>query len=115
MCARIGVAGLVVALIAVSCSTEPVYTDRDISDVMLTWVNTTGLIQQDPDVWAERLDRICEIDTASDEASVELTNLANTFIQEDAELSTRADGRLPEPAEAAEVLWISARSPTCRK
>lgn len=107
---------LLVVTVAVSgCSPAPRWTDQEISDVALTWVYGVGLNQRDPDVWAKRLDQICEIGDAPGEAMVRMTDLAARFIEEDADVSIWSDGRLPEPAEAAQQLLMIAASPTCKK
>lgn len=94
-------------------SADSPWTDQQLSDAAITWVNQIGLNQSDPDVWRSRLDRICDIGPTTVDADTAMSRLAGEFIAEDAGLSVRADGELPTSAEAVDSLWTIAISPAC--
>lgn len=110
---RIAAVAMAVAVTATACSLGSEWTDREVQDAALTWMNLQGLNETDPDVWSGRLDRICEIGYAPGQAMQDMTELAGEFITEDADVNIRADGSLPTAEEAVESLLIIARSPTC--
>ena len=76
-----------------------------VEDVLLSWVNQTGLGQVDPIVWTRRLDRACAEGVWHDDIA---RQLANEFIAEDLPLTLRDDGAVPNSGEAAQALWIMA-------
>ncbi len=59
---------VVMVVVITACSSGSDWTDREVQDATLIWANQTGLNQQDPDVWWDRLDRICEIGYAPGQA-----------------------------------------------
>ncbi len=89
------------------------WTDQEVSDAISIWVNQLGLNQDDPEIWKNRLSRICGTGDAAGQRTGEMNNIAAEFVAEDADVSVRADGQLPTAEEAAESLWIIASSPTC--
>ena len=76
-----------------------------VEDVLLDWVNQTGLGQVDPIVWTRRLDRACAEGVWQDDVA---RRLANEFIAEDLPLTLRDEGAVPNIDEAAQALWIMA-------
>ncbi len=76
-----------------------------VEDVLLNWVNQTGLGQVDPDVWTRRLDRACAEGVWEDDVA---RRLAAEFITEDLPYSMRDDGTTPPIGEAAQALWLMA-------
>lgn len=101
---------VLVALVitTVGCSSDSPYTDKQLTDVGLTWLNDLGLNQTSPSIWGERLDLIC---TASDES--ELITLADRFVTEDLSVSVRGqpggDGSRPTNEQAADTLALLRR------
>ncbi len=93
--------------------TSSPWTDEDVMNAMGIWVNQLGLIRDDPDVWRDRLTEICTAGNAVGETTGELGDLALRYIEEDAEVSVRADGTLPHVEEAIIALRQIADSPTC--
>ena len=103
-CTEIGILLLIVVPLA-ACSGSSDWSDQDISNAAITWVNQLGLNQPDEEVWSDRLDTICTDDP-------DLLALAERYIAEDAESSVRSDGELPTPEEGRASLDI-IRLQTC--
>lgn len=101
---------IVGALLAVTpltgCRDSPNWTDRDLFNAGITWVNQTGLNQTAEDVWSERLDALCATDP-------DFAGLADQYVAEDAEYSVRSDGTLPSTEDASDSLLTIQRQ-TCR-
>lgn len=96
-------------VLATGCSSSSDWSDQDISNAVSVWINSLGLNQFDEDVWSDRLDAICATDS-------DLLDLAEQYVAEDAEHSVRADGRLPPPEEAEQILDIIRRqTQTCER
>ncbi|MEN8235196.1 MAG: hypothetical protein ABFR89_09775 [Actinomycetota bacterium] len=93
--------------------TSSPWTDEDVMNAMGNWVNQLGLARDDPDVWSDRLHEICAVWNTTEDTTVELGDLALRYIEEDAEVSIRADGTLPHVEEGATALLQIADSPTC--
>ncbi len=85
--------------------------DTRLSNAAVVWVNQTGLIQDDSDVWEARLRLICDLGYDPSPSSTPMLDLASQFIDQDADLSARSDGSLPSPEEAAETLWMIVADP----
>ncbi len=113
MCLGLLAIVLAAAVIGAGCSSASEWTEQEVLDATLIWVNQTGLNQRDPDVWSDRLDRICEIGYTPGQAMRDMTELAGEFVAEDADVSMRSDGTLPTAEEAVRSLWTIAHSPTC--
>jgi len=90
------------------CGSSSSWEDRNLSDAIGIWVNSVGLNQMDTDVWRSRLDDICASNT-------DLRELADVYIQQDAHLSVRSDGSLPDRADGSEVLAQIRRAPWCER
>lgn len=102
-----------IVVAACSSSDGDAWTDPALSDAAEIWVNQLGLNQEDPDVWQDRLDRICAIWDIPGGDIDGMVRLAGEFVEEDMESSVRSDGTLPTREEAAQSLWVIADSPTC--
>jgi len=83
----------------------------EISDEQLTvqagtWVNSLGLMQNDPGVWRERIERACIEGVWDRDAAMQL---AEEFIEEDLATSVRAQGSgPPSVVDGARALWTMA-------
>ncbi len=102
--ARIVSVLLVVVLLA-GCDSPSDWSDLDVSNAAITWVNETGLKQMNEGVWRDRLDEVCAVDP-------DYLGLAEQYIAEDAEHSIRSDGTLPPPKEVRRSLY-GIRLQTC--
>ncbi len=99
------VSGLLVVVLLASCDSSSNWTDQDVSNAAITWVNETGLKQMDEGVWSDRLDDVCATDP-------DYFGLAERYIAEDAERSIRSDETLPSPEEVRRSLY-GIRLQTC--
>ena len=99
------VSALLVVVLVAACDSPSNWSDLDISNAAITWVNETGLKQMDEGVWNDRLDDVCAIDP-------DYFGLAERYIAEDAEHSIRSDGTLPTIKEVRRSLY-GIRLQTC--
>ncbi len=103
--ARIVSVLLVVTVLLSGCDSSTDWSELDISNAAIVWVNETGLNQTDEDVWSDRLDEVCADDP-------DYSSLAEQYIAEDAEYSIRSDGDLPTIKKAQRSLY-GIRLQTC--
>jgi hypothetical protein len=100
---RIAAAILIVTVCA--CASPPTWSEKAIQDAAIVWFNETGLKQMDEDVWNDRLDALCANDP-------DYFGLAEQYVAEDAPLSSRSDGSLPDIKKAYRSLY-GIRLQTC--
>lgn len=87
------------------------WSGQDVADARAVWVNQLGLNRRDPGVWVARLNEICPAGRAVGMALME--SLAERYLAEDAEVSARADGTMPQFEEVMATLRQIADSPIC--
>lgn len=79
-------------------------TDEELRPAVVTWVNGTGLVEDDPAVWRQRLTEACDQGVWEDDVA---ERLADRYVDEDLDVAMEgvSDGReLRE--RAAQTLWI---------
>jgi hypothetical protein len=90
------------------CSETPLLdvTDEELRPAVVTWVNQTGLVEDDADVWRQRLTEACDQGIWDDEVAMEL---ADRYVDEDLDVAMEgvSDGTQLR-ARAAQALWIMA-------
>ncbi len=84
-------------VLVAGCSSSSDWSDQDISNAAIVWLNQLGLNQVDEEVWSDRLDDICAAD--ADNAI-----LGEQYMAEDAEYSVRSDGMMPALGEVVVTL-----------
>jgi len=98
---------LSMVVLAAGCSSASDWSDQDISNAAIVWVNQLGLNQTNEDLWSDRLDAICT-------AEANNLSLAEQYVADDAEYSVRSDGTLPASEEAERSL-DTIRLQTCER
>jgi hypothetical protein len=81
-------------------------TDEELGPAVVTWVNQTGLVEDDADVWRQRLTDACDQGVWDDGVA---ERLADRYVTEDLDVAMEgvSDGEELR-ARAAEALWIMA-------
>ena len=98
--------GLVTPLAACSGGASLDVTDEELRPAVLTWVNTTGLVKEDADLWRERLTEACDQGVWDDEVA---ERLIHRYVDEDLDAAMEGVSDSEELRErAAQALWIMA-------
>ena len=79
-------------------------TDEVLRPAVVTWVNGTGLVEDDPAVWRQRLTAACDQGVWEDDVA---ERLADRYVDEDLDVAMESVSDGPELRErAAQTLWI---------
>jgi hypothetical protein len=103
-----GIACVLLVVVVSACS-EPAtleVTDEELRPVVVTWVNSTGLVEDDADVWRQRLTEACDQGVWDDEVAAQL---ADRYVDDDLDVAMEGVSDGDElRARAAQALWIMA-------
>lgn len=98
--------GLLAVVTACSRGTSLDVTDEELRPVALTWVNGTGLVRDDAEVWRVRLGEACAQGVRQEDVAVRLADL---YVGRDIAVAMEGVEDGPELRErAAQALWIMA-------
>ena len=81
-------------------------TDEELRPAVVTWVNQTGLVEDDSAVWRERLSEACDQGVWDDDVA---GHLADRYVDDDLDLAMEGVSDSNDlRARAAQALWIMA-------
>ncbi len=99
-------AGLLAIVAACSGSAALDVTDEQLRPAVVTWVNTTGLVEDDADLWRQRLAEACDQGVWDDDIA---GRLADRYVDEDLDVAMEGVTEGEELRHrAAQALWIMA-------
>lgn len=97
-----------VLVIATACSqgSSLDVTDEELRPAVGTWVNTTGLLEDDADLWRQRLSEACDQGVWDDDIA---GRLADRYVDDDLDAAMEGVSDSEElRGRAAQALWIMA-------
>lgn len=98
---------VLLAVVSGCSETTPLdVTDEQLRPAVVTWVNLTGLVEDDAAVWRERLSEACDQGVWDDDVAGQL---ADRYVDDDLDVAMEgvSDGNELR-ARAAQALWIMA-------
>ena len=97
---------LVTSLAACSGGDLLEVTDEELRPAVLCWVNATGLVEDDADLWRRRLTEACDRGVWDDEVA---KRLADQYVDEDLDVAMEGVSDSEEMRRrASQALWIMA-------
>ncbi|HEY5651446.1 MAG TPA: hypothetical protein VIW46_08375 [Acidimicrobiia bacterium] len=100
---------IALGMVVASCSGSAVsggVTDEVLRPTILTWVNSTGLVEGEVTVWRQRLTQACDQGVWDDDVA---RQLAERYVGEDQDVAMEGVSDGDElRARAAQALWIMA-------
>ena len=105
-CRQSIVFGLVVLLAACAGGDSLDVTDEELGPAVVTWVNQTFLVEDDIDLWRQRLTEACDQGVWDDEVA---ERLADRYVDDDLDAAMEGVSDSEElRGRAAQALWIMA-------